>query len=319
MRSANLPISYANAFLKPVWAGGNVSLMDASVAALTEYMSRIEALYAIPGNRAWAGTGDDWKLPESSRLPSLDALISWLPIEGWGERMNTLFLRLDGPLQSWGTRSRWVDRDTALEPTKSGVVGLLACTLGWGRDRDDDIRDLSRSLQFGVRVDRPGRLVRDYQTVFGGAMSAEGKIKVNPSTKEPETVVSPRFYLADASFLAAVQGEAALIERLAAAVQEPVWPPFLGRKSCPLAAPLFAGSGDFASLKDALGHWPRSPGADGGQLRAAIEVPAGQGVRRHDQIDTLSLRTYLPRFSRDLLVDPPVSRLRGMVRCISHA
>lgn len=81
MRSVNVPISYANAFLKPVWAGGNVSLMDASVAALTEYMSRIEALYAIPGDRAWAGTGDDWKLPGSSRLPSLDALISWLPLK----------------------------------------------------------------------------------------------------------------------------------------------------------------------------------------------------------------------------------------------
>ena len=219
--------------------------------------------------------------------------------------MKTLFLRLDGPLQSWGTRSRWVDRDTSLEPTKSGVIGLLACALGWGRDQDDAIRDLSRALTFGVRADRPGRIVRDYQTVFGGAMSADGKIKINAATKEPETIVSPRLYLSDASFLVALHGEDTLIERLAAAVQAPVWPPFLGRKSCPPAAPLFAGLGESATLEDALASQPRLPGAHAGPLRVSVEVPPGQGVRRHDQIDTLSLRTYLPRFSRELHVDPP--------------
>jgi len=46
--------------------------------------------------------------------------------------MNTVFVRLEGPLQSWGTRARWGERDTELEPTKSGVIGLVACALGWG-------------------------------------------------------------------------------------------------------------------------------------------------------------------------------------------
>ncbi len=81
-REANLPISYANAFLKPVWAGGQTSLMDASVAALADYMGRVQTLYAIPGARAWAGTGEDWSLPETARLRDLDALVSWLPLNG---------------------------------------------------------------------------------------------------------------------------------------------------------------------------------------------------------------------------------------------
>jgi CRISPR system Cascade subunit CasD len=38
---------------------------------------------------------------------------------------NTLFLRLEGPLQAWGERGRWSIRDSAAEPTKSGVIGLL--------------------------------------------------------------------------------------------------------------------------------------------------------------------------------------------------
>ena len=221
--------------------------------------------------------------------------------------MNTLFSRLEGPLQSWGTRARWVDRDTALEPTKSGVVGLLACALGWGRAHDDEIRELSRALTFGVRVDRPGHLLRDFQTVAGGAMSAEGKIKLTSTTKEPETVVSPRFYLADASFFVAVQSSEERIERLAVALQNPHWPIFLGRKSCPPAIPPFAGVGNFSSLDAALESQRRATGAGAGPLRAAIEVGPGEGVRRQDQIDILSRRTYLPRYSQDRSVDPPAA------------
>lgn len=219
--------------------------------------------------------------------------------------INTLFIRLEGPLQAWGTRARWGDRDTALEPTKSGVVGLLACALGWGRQHDREIRDLGLSLEFGVRVDRPGQVVRDFHTVVGGAMSADGKVKVTQKTGVPETVVSPRFYLADASFLAAVRGEEARIEQLAAALRDPVWPLYLGRKSCPPSVHPFEGTGRFATLLDALAAWPRSPRAPLGALRAAIEVAPGQGIRRMDQIDVLTLRRYMPRFSRDVQVDPP--------------
>jgi len=219
--------------------------------------------------------------------------------------MNTLFIRLEGPLQSWGTRARWGDRDTALEPTKSGVVGLLACALGWGRQHDREIRDLGLALEFGVRVDRPGQVLRDYHTVVGGTMSAAGKVKINQNTGEPETVVSPRFYLADASFLAAVRGEASLIAQLAAALREPVWPLYLGRKSCTPSVHPFEGTGQFSTLLEALATWPRSPRAADGALRAVLEVAPGQGVRRMDQIDVLTLRRYMPRFSRDVQVDPP--------------
>lgn len=221
--------------------------------------------------------------------------------------MNTLLIRLEGPLQSWGTRSRWDYRDTALEPSKSGVVGLLACALGWGRERDDDIRALSQDLKFGVRIDRPGRLLHDYHTVFGGAMSAAGKIKINASTKEPETIVSHRFYLSDASFLAVVRGLDERIEQLAAALRAPYWPLFLGRKSCPPAVPFYDGVGAFDSLREALESRPRLARGSSGELRASVEVEAGEGVRRQDQIDTLSRRTYLPRYSKDVWIDPPAA------------
>lgn len=231
--------------------------------------------------------------------------------------MNTLFIRLEGPLQSWGTRARWVERDTALEPTKSGVIGLLACALGWGRHHDEDIREMGLALTFGVRVDRPGQILRDYQTVVGGAMSANQEIKIHTKTKLPETVVAPRYYLADASFLAAVHGPESWITRLEAALRNPVWPIYLGRKSCPPSVEPLEGMGSFTTIVEALARWPRSERAATGPLRASVEVGPGEGIRRSDQIDVLSLRRYTARYSLDIEVDPP--RPEGNVPCTSPA
>ncbi|MGQ9787375.1 MAG: type I-E CRISPR-associated protein Cas5/CasD, partial [Anaerolineae bacterium] len=185
---------------------------------------------------------------------------------------NTLFLRLEGPLQAWGERARWTVRDTAPEPTKSGVVGLLACALGL--QTDEDIQALSRQVRIGVRCDRPGILLRDYHTVVSGVLSADGKIKKTQSTKKIESVVSERYYLADASFLVAVQATPEWIERLADAVRHPHWPIYLGRKSCVPSQPIFQGVGDHPTLEEALQAAPRCdlwPADEPVQVRAVVE------------------------------------------------
>lgn len=153
--------------------------------------------------------------------------------------MDVLLLRLEGPLQAWGDSSQWVVRDTRLEPTKSGVVGLLASCLGWGTGDDERIAALASECRLAVRADRPGAALRDYHTVVGGVMSAEGGVKRNASSGEPETVVSWRDYLADASFLVGLEAEPRRLDEIEAAIRGPVWPPFLGRKSCPPAVPLY--------------------------------------------------------------------------------
>ncbi|WP_052850922.1 type I-E CRISPR-associated protein Cas5/CasD [Streptomyces avicenniae] len=78
---------------------------------------------------------------------------------------HVLLIRLAGPLQSWGIRSRFAQRDTHTRPTKSGVIGLCAAALGL--ERDDPLDELG-SVLFGVRADRSGTLLRDYHTVGGG-------------------------------------------------------------------------------------------------------------------------------------------------------
>lgn len=207
--------------------------------------------------------------------------------------MNTLFIRLQGPLQAWGERARWGQRDTQREPTKSGVIGLVACARGWGSDRDADIRKLNDAVRMGVRVDQMGRVLRDYHTVVGGALSAQGKIKVTATTRQPETVVSDRFYLADASFLVALQGPNVVIDESARALQNPIWPPFLGRRSCPPSHPLFAGTGRHPSLEAALRAHPAPSEYAGEHLRLVLE--SDRGFQRSDNIDRLSVRTYRPR------------------------
>jgi len=210
---------------------------------------------------------------------------------------NTLFLRLEGPLQSWGERARWDIRDTAPEPTKSGVVGLLGCALGL---RDDEaLRALSQKLHVGVRCDRPGRLITDYHTVTGGIMSGEGKVR-------PGTIVSHRDYLSDAAFLVAIQSsDAELLERLVAAIEQPVWPIFLGRKACPPSRPPFAGLGTYDSLAEALSRQPAASSADGGaplRLRAVLEAALGLGARRRDELLSRTHRTFGPRYVQEVLL-----------------
>ena len=200
---------------------------------------------------------------------------------------NTLFLRLEGPLQSWGERARWSRRDSATEPTKSGVVGLLACALGL--NQDDKIRDLSQRLHVGARCDRPGVLLKDYQTIQGPW----------------GTQLSDRYYLCDSTFLVAVQSDdAALIEQLANAVQSPVWPIFLGRKSCPPCRPPYGGIGNFSTMQAALEAVPTTASQESGtvQVRAVMECLPDEGTRRRDEIDSRSRRTFLPRYTMDILL-----------------
>lgn len=226
---------------------------------------------------------------------------------------NTLFLRLEGPLQSWGERSRWSVRDSAPEPTKSGVIGLLGCALGLGED--EPLRALAEALTMGVRVDRPGIRLVDYHTIGGGydepmLLTAEGKPK--RSSGSPHTEISLRAYLCDASFLVAMQGPDALIAQLAEAVQAPVWPFFLGRKSCPPSRPVFEGVQQVegadgpARLQAALAAWPWPDGhkpPTGGHVRGVIECAPGAGAtHRRDQTLSRRYRRFAPRYTRDVQV-----------------
>ncbi|MEV6617296.1 type I-E CRISPR-associated protein Cas5/CasD [Streptomyces sp. NPDC051051] len=166
-----------------------------------------------------------------------------------------MLLHCAGPLQSWGHHSHFNQRDTAAFPTRSGILGLLAAALG--RSREKPIDDLAQ-LHITVRVDRPGVLLRDLHTVGGGlpaaatVTTAQGKKRSGDTT----TLLSHRYYLADAAFTVAVTSPTPtpLLTACAHALRTPKWPLFLGRRACPPTGPLF-----LALTENALHHLVRLP------------------------------------------------------------
>ena len=180
--------------------------------------------------------------------------------------MSTLLLRFAGPLQAWGADSRFDVRRTKREPTKSGVIGLIASALGLRRDAPLD--ELNR-LYFGVRVDREGVLLRDLHTV----------------RKDKNTsYMTTRYYLCDAVFLIGLYSDdEALMQRLEHAVCNPAHPLFLGRRSCPPEGRVCLGLRQMPleeALKSEPSLIPPKPFTSGEPQRARIVLDDPHGTAR---------------------------------------
>jgi CRISPR system Cascade subunit CasD len=211
--------------------------------------------------------------------------------------MSVLLLRLAGSMQSWGTDSRFNIRETGREPSKSGVIGLVCAAMG--RLRDEAVDDLA-SLRMGVRVDFEGVVLEDFQT-------ARNVLRASGGEKPVE--ISHRYYLADADFLVALEGDKVLLSQADAALRDPVFQIFLGRKAFPPTVQPWIPNGLLAdsSLEDSLKHypWPRIgraiPDAKHrpDKLRAVLEV--GPGVSYESRTDqptgcAFRDRTFADRF-----------------------
>ncbi|MBD3949326.1 type I-E CRISPR-associated protein Cas5/CasD [Tuanshanicoccus lijuaniae] len=142
--------------------------------------------------------------------------------------MKTIILKLSGPMQSYGTDSHFETRKTDFYPSKSAIVGLLGACMGLKRS-DEKISELN-DLNFAVRVDQPGKLLKDYHTAQ--------KYKNNGVFER--TYVTNRYYVEDAIFIVAIGSEdEKLIEVLSNALKNPYFQPYLGRKSLPINADYF--------------------------------------------------------------------------------
>lgn len=198
--------------------------------------------------------------------------------------MATLLLRLAGPMQSWGTQSRFGNRDTGREPSKSGVIGLLCAARGTSREDDIALQPLA-ALRLGVRVDREGRLARDYQTAGGGQWPGPDGYGVRSADgKNRSTVESERYYLADAEFVVGLEGDRGLLTCCQEALLSPRWPLYLGRKAFVPSLPLVLPDGLLdLPLVEALCAVPWRPTAAQALPQAPLRL-----VLEHDQPTTLS-------------------------------
>ena len=200
--------------------------------------------------------------------------------------MSTLLLRLAGPMQAWGADSQFEVRKTNREPTKSGVIGLLAAALGLKRDAPLD--ELT-ALRFGVRVDRKGVLMRDFHMVKG-----------------EKSYITYRYYLCDAVFLVGVASEdEMLLKRLEEAVTHPAFPLFLGRRSCPPEGRVCLGLRDLP-LEEALRQEKSLVADKPGRKRMVLEAPDGTARMRDLPVSFNSYhRQYAYRAAKEVWTNLP--------------
>lgn len=208
-----------------------------------------------------------------------------------------LVLRLEGLMQSWGERSRWDSRDTEAFPSKSGIIGLIACAMGLRRG-DTAIRELEQKMTIGVRADRPGVFMTDYHTITGEFVTAEGKHRGRKG--ENSTIISYRQYLFDASFLVVIAAPEIILESIASALKKPKWQIYLGRKSCVPSRPVFEDlTQAYSSIDEALRTIPLSMRADKRQVHLCeLEDPTGSYTRRDRPLITPSRLYQMRRLTK---------------------
>ncbi|MGL4402054.1 MAG: type I-E CRISPR-associated protein Cas5/CasD [Luteolibacter sp.] len=164
---------------------------------------------------------------------------------------------LDGPMQSWGSASRFTRRETEAFPTKSALIGLIAAAAGIDKYEQDEAEKLAPISVLRLTVYRlpraTGRLVgrlSDFHTVGGGydaKASAFDKMSIPRKASggaSANAVITHRTYLNEARFIAAFEGAADTIATAIRHLENPLWGVWFGRKTCLPAMPLSPVSGE---------------------------------------------------------------------------
>lgn len=169
-----------------------------------------------------------------------------------------LLFRLYGPLASWGETAVGEMRPSAAWPGRSAIVGLLAAALGVRRDEEVRQRSLASSYGVAVCVENGGELLRDYHTT---QVPPERRGVVHRTRRDElaaeglNTILSQWDYRSDALYTVALwqkEGATKTLQQLAEVLSRPIFPLYLGRKSCPVALPLAPHVVSAESLRDAF-------------------------------------------------------------------
>ncbi|WP_417249805.1 type I-E CRISPR-associated protein Cas5/CasD [Celeribacter sp.] len=193
-----------------------------------------------------------------------------------------LIFTLTAALGSMGELAGHERRGTGLWPGRSAILGLLGAACGIRRDGDFSRLD---ELSMAVAIFDEGHALRDYHT-FQTVPSAV----VRSPNSRPEalraaglrsnTAITLRDYRCGPLHGVALWSEHDL-QPLCEALHRPAFTLYLGRKSCPLAAPLGAQVVEAETPEDALQHL-KLPGwrKDARALRLVRDAEAGEVV--HD-------------------------------------
>lgn len=185
--------------------------------------------------------------------------------------MRWLVLRLRAPLVSFGGEAidaRGVTRDF---PAASAITGLLGNALGHERHRPAPLDRLQARLVFGARREAEPTLGRitDFQTVqlarddLGWTTRGVPEGRAGGAATYDSPHIRTRDYHADTPVTVVLrlepEDETPGLDELAAALDRPARPLFIGRKACLPSAPLNGGFVEAGSAREALIAVPLDP------------------------------------------------------------
>ena len=192
--------------------------------------------------------------------------------------MRHLILNLEAPLMAFGGET--IDNLGVVRPfpAVSMLTGLFANALGWRRVERERHQALQDRIVFAARIDREpagGVRMTDFQTAQLAANDRGWTTRGQPEGRAggANTYNAPhlryRDYYADMRVTVALRLEPAddapMLDELAAALQEPKRPLFIGRKPCLPSAPLFGGFVEGDTALAALLAWPLAGGSGDGE------------------------------------------------------
>ena len=168
-------------------------------------------------------------------------------------------------------------------PGRSALIGLMGAAMGIRRDGDFAALD---ALAIAVAVFDEGRILRDYHTVETVPTAAAKAPQSRPAALRgargrTNATITLRDYRTGPLYGVAVWGGD--LEPICEALKRPAFVLYLGRKSCPLSAPLAPRIVDADAPAEALAQVRLPPWRAGAAARLMVHDGAGERTQtRHD-------------------------------------
>lgn len=219
--------------------------------------------------------------------------------------METKFLSLwlEGPLQSWGYDSAFSRRETLDFPTKSGVLGLLLSAMGKGGAQEELLKELGKLPHTVFSYVRDNQVVAeqlmDFQMVGSGYSKKGWESFFIPRKRDGSfantggSKMTYRFYLQDAVFSVIAEIPLLIADEAVSALKCPVWPIFLGRRTCIPSRPIFNGIYDtYSNAENAVSKYAKEQNMiedfmvvegnspDDGDVLVLRDVPISFGISK---------------------------------------
>lgn len=145
--------------------------------------------------------------------------------------MKYIKLTIKAPFMSFGDETSQYQntRDTTTRPTKSMIVGLIACSMGCQR-RDKDISNLSDAISVqSTTINKMANLWQDYQNAHIRDFDSLGHY----GSGDDKNVQRWKTYVLNGEYLVFVGSDNdELLKSIYHALSRPFWPLFAGRKCC---------------------------------------------------------------------------------------